>query len=517
MERVHCPVGKKALAPRQTPHPIHIPIPHHDHIAYLGVFIVTMMPMQSIESPANVGDGEGSRQKPKTLPCQYCQKRFRRLEHLQRHIRTHTKEKPFRCNCGKTFGRRYVVAARSLKYRVMLTVNSDLLVRHEKLVHFNENKDKESHNAAQNREHRESAVLPPVQMSTPNIAQPSNLIDPDLLRATASNYSNAMSSMSLKAPDVIVHHRTPGCSLDLLSDAANHLASNDNRLAPILPEMKHDTRTSIDVNGHQNNVYDPRLQEDTGLRNSSFQPGGTPGLLEDYNLFLDDFGLTSHYFLPPNPDQDPGSIWSRPHGGDPTSNPMENKMARDGQDDQNSFSRFGSRLPSMQPEYRDSTENRPQDAFRPGPPWKISGADHQQIQRKLDDFLGVLPKGFSLPSRHTLSRFLEGYVNGFHEHLPFLHLPTLSAANCAPELLLALAAVGAQYRFENHRGNGLWYAARAVALEQMRRRSSHDVNEILSPPSTYRSESTGLSPSSNARQGSMHGHTDSMMADDDHW
>ncbi|ORX88945.1 hypothetical protein K493DRAFT_144512, partial [Basidiobolus meristosporus CBS 931.73] len=43
--------------------------------------------------------------------CQFpnCQMRFKRLEHLKRHLRTHTLEKPFECpyqGCGKTFSRR---------------------------------------------------------------------------------------------------------------------------------------------------------------------------------------------------------------------------------------------------------------------------------------------------------------------------------------------------------------------------------------------------------------------------
>jgi hypothetical protein len=42
-----------------------------------------MMPIPSIEdSPANEGATGEAAKKPKTLPCRYCQKRFRRLEHV---------------------------------------------------------------------------------------------------------------------------------------------------------------------------------------------------------------------------------------------------------------------------------------------------------------------------------------------------------------------------------------------------------------------------------------------------
>jgi hypothetical protein len=404
----------------------------------------------------------------------------------------------------------------------------DLLVRHEKLVHFNE-ANKEGNNAPTGMTPAAPATYQtPSSLQTPSTLQTSpvyaaptpNLIDPDLLQP--SSYSNQMShqmgSMSAKSPEDMMHHRTPGCSLDLLSDAANHLASGAHHLAPIMPEMGHDNRGGMVMNGHQSGMqFDNRMHEDTTMRNSGFSSVGPSGGLEDYNLFLDDFGLSSHYFLPMYDTEMPASFWSRPPLlSHESAGPAENhqRPLQDGQEEHNSFSRFGSRLPSLQPEFRESNDNKlPEDMMtRTGPPWKISPSDHRLIRSRLDDFQNVLPKGFSLPSRHTLSRFWEGYINGFHEHLPFLHIPTISAVSCAPELVLALAAVGAQYRFENHRGNGLWYASRAVALEQIRRRSSPQVNEILSPPATYRSGSPGLSPVSTVRQGDASDNADMSHA-----
>lgn len=44
------------------------------------------------------------------FPCQYCDKRFKRLDHVQRHERRHTKEAPYKCACGQAYPRRYVVS-----------------------------------------------------------------------------------------------------------------------------------------------------------------------------------------------------------------------------------------------------------------------------------------------------------------------------------------------------------------------------------------------------------------------
>ena len=279
-----------------------------------------------------------------------------------------------------------------------------------------------------------------------------------------------------------------------------------------MPQMMGDTSQQHSPQQHRNRIkgfadsmgqYPDRQREDQQNMSSGFAPQAPPGFHDDYNLFLDDFGPTPH-FLPPHfePDQQM-NMWSR------------SPANRGGASKPNS--QYPSRFGSLAPDHREPHESgsRNDDVSR-SQSLRISVTDHNAIKSRLDEFSSVLPSDFVFPSRHTLTRFLEGYITGFHEHLPFLHLPTLSPIDIAPELLLAILAVGAQYRFESTRGYALWFAAKAVSMEQIRRRHSSEMNALLPTPAAYSPHSTRPSPSTTYRHSFASAQSERPMTHDTH-
>ncbi|KAI9924433.1 hypothetical protein MW887_007059 [Aspergillus wentii] len=410
--------------------------------------------------------------------------------------RKDTKEKPFSCDiCSKSFARRGKFC-------------SDLLVRHERLVHPAESAANREHRGHSNTghnnnnqnnnngtNHHDVPQTPPALQPAHNESRMLELADAVQIQPHAVPPPPPEVQVQ-PAPIVETTHFNPswGYDLNLLSHAASHVAleGQHENLEPIRKPPQ-----NVSAPPAPSHVPERAITDNYGVEPSFLDLTDLGDPVQDFTVFLESVGLSS--------DWDSGVFSSVEEPMLPTSFPMDSKPAiretaaprlgtemisdqRTTADDAPSFSNFGSRLPSLQPEPHDIEDRIGLSDESQRPAWDITNTDRQVFVSKLEEFSYVLPKGFIPPSRHTLSRFFAGYINGLNEHLPFIHVPTLSVSKCSPELTLALAAAGSHYRFENNRGIELFHAAKAVLLERLRRRDS---KQVACPSWNFVSPSSG--------------------------
>jgi hypothetical protein len=223
----------------------------------------------------------------------------------------------------------------------------------------------------------------------------------------------------------------------------------------------------------QTNLQAPIDQQFSTIAGFDFEDS-----LQDLANFMDNGALSSYHFSSMFTTEQPIPFFSPEsftHPVEPVPT-MESRPAprtqasQEHPEDVGSFSRFGSRLPSLQPEESPAATEANTAGGRLLSDVTIE--DRQVVSNKLSEFTHIIPNNFQLPSRLALSRYLAGYVNGFHEHLPFLHTPTISVNNCCIELTLAIAAVGAQYCFEGQKGVELFHVSQSIAMHRIRQRDA---------------------------------------------
>jgi hypothetical protein len=160
--------------------------------------------------------------------------------------------------------------------------------------------------------------------------------------------------------------------------------------------------------------------------------------------------------------------------------------------DSNIFSRIGSplpcldNLPDLESKSKLDRDQRPETGS--GPCWKVSPAEYVELQADVARHAQVLPPNFTLPSRHTVSHYLERTINSLYRHQPCVHVPTFRVRESSLELILAMCAVGAQLRFESQEGIAAFHASKAVLMSRLRDRHEESIVDALEQPSGFRSE-----------------------------
>jgi hypothetical protein len=121
--------------------------------------------------------------------------------------------------------------------------------------------------------------------------------------------------------------------------------------------------------------------------------------------------------------------------------------------------------------------------------WRISEVERQELSRKIAEASYPPCPVIQLPSKHALTRYFQSYADGFHKHFPMLHMPTYKITEAPPELTLAIAVVGAQYRFEFPNSVELYRKARHMTMERINRCQNHTL--LLDPAETDNTSKCG--------------------------
>jgi hypothetical protein len=118
-------------------------------------------------------------------------------------------------------------------------------------------------------------------------------------------------------------------------------------------------------------------------------------------------------------------------------------------------------------------------------------------QRRMENAIHQHLPPFLMPSHRTIMRYLGGYVEGSNQDLPFIHVPTLSLETCSPELVLAMATIGAYQRFERRNSLELFHASKNIALCKLRTWQDNNDQETEKPtpggPELYMSDDSSNS------------------------
>ncbi|RAL12717.1 uncharacterized protein BO97DRAFT_344271 [Aspergillus homomorphus CBS 101889] len=437
--------------------------------------------MQSQPSSQPARGNRRSTAAAKSRVCVHCGRSFRRTEHLERHVRTHTKEKPYICFCGAAFTRR------------------DLLKRHTNIAHPgndlvspNSQPETESIEPQPHPRVSEPAPAPPAPPAPPP-APPAYIVPPTSRPDAPLSVPPNVEQWTGGPPreSYIAQDRAP--VLEPVNSAPG-LAAHGGAV------------------GHDAEVLEAAQLLLPGNYRHTPAPAQTLSYLpeelnhfQDFTHFLDSIGLPSEWVpafgeVPQIHNPVPATTVpdiDRNHAS------QQDARRRSIPERSRADSPFRSWLPSVPPEDQSLGsvhDYEPPQNAKSSSSLKVTEEQRQRLAAALEEFRYLIPD-FVLPSRHTLTRYLTSFFDGFHTHLPFIHAPTFRINEHAPELVLAFMTLGAQYRFEHRNAERLFHASKEIVFCRLSKEShAMPYNTIIQIPLNHirdpslPSQTSSLSP-----------------------
>ncbi|KAI5456683.1 hypothetical protein BGZ63DRAFT_395995 [Mariannaea sp. PMI_226] len=431
----------------------------------------------------------------RVAPCKYCNKEFKRQEHLERHIRTHTRERPFGCACGRMFSR------------------LDLLNRHRRLsqcagpvgstpqetVSRGLEADPPSHLIYQTSPAEPAVISPSFSNSshgrTPSFSYSS---DPGATYvfdggAPGSEFANRTLAAQSTVPESNASTlRSNGISTAEYSQkqlmgkfSIRDLDMSGQGQLPNGPLDDRSTAVGNDANMERTIEAEPQAQPDSDFM---------PLQLFDIDFLANETDMISGYLmdvLPPMDYQQPvmedaPDSYAGPQTlsapSDPGSLEMPNLMQPAIAPSQSRASAAHQHQPppSETSHKRDTIDQSfVIDDIVATNPWTVSATAYDKLTAEVAKHVGVLPEPFTLPSRQTLSRYVASWMRSFHPHLPFIHIPTTRLEHKTPMLILTLAATGSFYGFEHTHGYAMYFIAKSIITQELERRRRTSTLHLL--------------------------------------
>ncbi|KKA27367.1 hypothetical protein TD95_004924 [Thielaviopsis punctulata] len=370
--------------------------------------------------------------------CQFCNRAFSRSEHRSRHERSHTKERPFKClKCRSTFVRR------------------DLLLRHDRTVHA-----------------KDGGV--PLHSDGKRRAGPKS-------RAAAT-------SAPAKTPMAIDHGALE--QIEASSDNVFDIEAAAMLVADMQQKAMRDSAGPYDNGNAMDIDYAPRASSATpAVEHTVTYPNGAIGLAPQQQS-TSSGQIPPWEFLPQNVRQqhkahsvastaasyDSLASTSAPHAHShgPALNPLQRHSQAHSyahaHTQQHRLPPLNGLVPALQSmisalspsEAPTSAPQTPMDmpatlaTLNPPSAVKMPVVSSEEERNVILDAIRsidtehAIPEGFHLPGLSALNRYLSTYFGLFHQHLPFLHVPSFAASpsSVAPALMLSVLSIGALYSFD---------------------------------------------------------------------